>query len=288
MKKLYDAVERFSRLHPHFGVPGLMRYIVFGTAFVYLLGEFSSYGAISFLAFDWGQILRGEVWRLVTFLFLPAESNPLWLLLSLYFTYFIGTLLEREWGTAKFNLYYFSGAALTVLAGIISHYAFGYSAIYGTGYVTTAMFFAFAALYPDMTVLLLFIPLKVKWLAWFYAARFLLQMLVSLLHFDFVSALLPVVALLNFLVFFWEDLHCAASRRAGRVRHQTSPKTIQFKAAARAQQQKEAQQGSRHKCAVCGRTDADFPDLEFRYCSRCEGYHCFCTDHIFTHEHFTK
>ena len=287
MKKLHDAVERFARLHPRFGIPGLMRYIVFGTAFVYLLLQFSSYSAISFLAFDWGQILRGEIWRLVTFIFIPTSTSPLWLLLSLYFSYFIGNLLEREWGTPKFNLYYFSGVALTVLTGIISHYAFGYSGIYGTYYVSMSLFFAFAALYPNMQVLLLFIPIKVKWIAMLDAALFAFDILTSLLRFDLVNALLPVVALLNFLVFFWTDLQYAFSYRAGRARHQTSRQTIQFKSAVRAQKEREAERGYRHKCAVCGRTDTDSPDLEFRYCSRCAGYHCFCSDHIFSHEHFT-
>ena len=288
MKKLHDAVDRFAWNHPNFGIRGLIRYIVFGTAFVYLLLQFSSYSAIAFLAFDWGQILRGEVWRLVTFIFVPTDSSPLWLLLSLYFTYFIGNLLEREWGTAKFNLYYFSGVILTILTGIISHYAFGYSGIYGTYYVSMAMFLAFAALYPDMQVIFIVFPIKVKWIALLDVVLFAFEILTALLRLDFINALLPVVALLNFLVFFWTDLQSALGYQRSRARHQNSHQTIQFKSAVRQQRQKEADRGYRHKCAVCGRTDTDFPDLEFRYCSRCAGYHCFCSDHIFNHEHFTQ
>ena len=289
LKKLHDAVDRFAYTHPRFGIPGLIRYIVFGTAIVYLLLQFSSYSAISFLTFNWAMVLRGELWRLVTFIFVPGSTSPLWLLLSLYFTYFIGTLLEREWGTAKFNLYYFSGVVLTILTGIISHYAFGYSTISGTGYVTMAMFLAFAALYPDMQVLLFFfIPIKVKWIALVDVALFLLEILGALARLDLFGALLPVVALLNFLVFFWTDLVSALGYQRSRSRHQHSHQTIQFKSAVRAQRQKEADRGYRHKCAVCGRTDTDFPELEFRYCSRCAGYHCFCADHIFNHEHFTQ
>ena len=90
------------------------------------------------------------------------------------------------------------------------------------------------------------------------------------------------------MVFFWTAFTENLARKKGYVRHQTNPKTIRFKAAARQQQQKEAARGYRHKCAVCGRTDTENPDLEFRYCSRCAGYHCFCQDHIFSHEHFTE
>ena len=73
-----------------------------------------------------------------------------------------------------------------------------------------------------------------------------------------------------------------------RTRQRTSPQTIQFKKAAAAQQRKEKAQGYRHKCEVCGRTDTDYPDLQFRYCSRCVGYHCYCEDHIFNHTHITE
>ena len=97
-----------------------------------------------------------------------------------------------------------------------------------------------------------------------------------------------MVALLNFFVFFWTNITDEIAYRRGRTHHQSSHQTIQFKSAVRQQRKKEAERGYRHKCAVCGRTDADHPELEFRYCSRCAGYHCFCQDHIFNHEHFTE
>ena len=151
------------------------------------------------------------------------------------------------------------------------------------------MFFAFAVLYPDTQFLLFFfIPVKVKWLAWFDAAYFALQVLLSLLQGSLLGALLPVIAILNFIVFFWTNITDEIAWRRGRARHQTSHQTIQFKAAARQQKKREEERGYRHKCAVCGRTDTEWPELEFRYCSRCQGYHCFCQDHIFTHTHFTE
>jgi hypothetical protein len=92
---------------------------------------------------------------------------------------------------------------------------------------------------------------------------------------------LPVVALLNFAVFIWPEVHYLANR----TRQQYSPRTVQFKQAVK---QQEKEKGYHHKCAVCGRTDTDYPDLQFRYCSKCAGYHCFCQDHIFNHVHFTE
>ena len=292
LKKLNAAVDRFALSHPGFGVPGLMRYIVIGEAIVFLLSVFSNAQAVSFLAFDWYAILRGEVWRLVTFIFMPGYTSMgdvIWLFFFLYLYYMIGTTLEREWGTAKFTLYYLSGVVLTVLVAVVSSLLSGHDvAMMGTEYVNLSLFFAFAMLYPDTRFLLfLIIPVKVKWLAWLDAAFFAWAVLQNVLALDLAGALLPVVALLNFFVFFWTRITDEIAYRRGTARHQTAHRTIQFQTAARAQRRREARQGYRHKCEVCGRTDGDYPDLQFRYCSRCAGYHCFCEDHIFNHQHFT-
>lgn len=291
MNKLHDLSERFIRRYPNFGLPGLMRYIVIAQAVVYVLTVFSNATAVSFLAFRWQSILHGEIWRLVTFILMPGYtsfSDALWLLIFLYLYYMIGTSLEREWGTAKFNLYYLSGVVLTVLVGVISGLIAGDAWIIGTDYVNQSMFFAFAMLYPDIQFLVFFIiPVKVKWIAWLDAAFFGFSILSSAFRLNLAGALLPLIAILNFFVFFWPDITGWLNYRRQRAKHQTSPKTIHFRTAAREHQRKEARQGYRHKCEICGRTDADSPDLQFRYCSRCSGYHCFCQDHIFTHEHFT-
>ena len=289
MRKLNSAMERFALQHPNFGVTNLMLYIVIGNVAGFFLLRMAGGMAYYVLAFDWGQVLRGQVWRLVSFIFIPDSTQPFSLIISLYFTYFIGNMLEREWGTPKFNLYYLSGVLLTILTGIISHYAFGYGMILGTYYISMSMFLAFAALYPDAQLMLFFIiPLKAKWLAWADIALFAADVIGALVQGSYVRALLPVVALLNFLIFFWCEITDQIDRRRGYARHQNSHQTIQFKSAVRQQRRKEAQQGYRHKCSVCGRTDTEWPDLEFRYCSKCAGYHCFCIDHIYSHEHFKE
>ena len=289
MRKLNSAMERFALRHPNFGVPNLMLYIVIGNVAAFFLLRMTYYQAYAAMAFEWGSILRFQLWRLVSFIFIPQSTEPFSLILSLYFMYFIGSMLEREWGTPKFNLYYLSGVVLTILTGIISYYAFGAGVLTGTYYVNMSMFLAFAALYPDARLMLLYIiPVKAKWLALADLALFAVDVIAALLRGDWLSALLPVIALLNFLIFFWCEIVDQLDRRRAYARHRNSRQTIQFKSAVRQQRKKEAQQGYRHKCSVCGRTDTDCPDLEFRYCSRCAGYHCFCVDHIFNHEHFKE
>lgn len=283
-------MQRFCAAHPRFGIPNLMRIIVIGNVAVYvlmLLTQANDANALSFLTFNLNALLHGEVWRLVTFVFVPAYSSPFALLISLYFYYWIGSTLERQWGTAKFNLYYISGALLTVLGVVLASLITGnpYLTAAGTGYVNLSMFFAFAFLFPDTTVLLFFIlPVRMKWLAYLDGALFAFDIIKAIGAHNWAGVVLPIVALLNFAVFIWPEVHYLKER----AKYQNSRKTVQFRQAQQQQAKQAQQQGYRHKCAVCGRTDTDYPDLQFRYCSKCVGYHCFCQDHIFNHVHFTE
>lgn len=286
MKKIYDGVQRFCAAHPRFGISNLMRVIVAGNVAVYvlmLLTQSNDVNALNFLTFNLHALLRGEIWRLVTFVFVPAYSSPFSLLISLYFYYWIGSTLEREWGTARFNLYYWSGVLLTVIGALLaSAITGGNFAVAGTSYVNLSMFLAFALLFPNTQVLLMFIiPVKMKWLAYIDVGLFAAGIIRAILVRNWGGVILPVMALLNFLIFAWPTLQGWAQRQ----QYQHSRQAVNFKKAVHQQQK---QQGYHHKCAVCGRTDTDYPELQFRYCSKCVGYHCFCQDHIFSHVHFTE
>ncbi len=124
------------------------------------------------------------------------------------------------------------------------------------------------------------IPIKVKYLAYVDAALFVLGIVTT----SFPLNLLPVVAVLNYLVYCGDWLFDFF--RPSHVRQRQ--KTVNFKREARRIQREQANKPYHYKCAVCGRTDVDHPELEFRYCSRCVGYHCFCQDHINNHVHFTE
>ncbi len=285
MNKLSNAIDRFCIKHPYWGIPNLMRYIVIGTVAVYLLYLLTGYniGLYQLLAFSPYHILHGQVWRLVTFIFLPSTTSPISLILMLYFYYWIGGTLENQWGTPKFTIYYISGVVLTILGAVITTLITGNNtALMSTGYVNLSMFFAFAALYPDAQVLLFFfIPIKIKWLAYLDAAFFVINTASAIGQHDWGGAVTPVIAILNFLVFFWPYL--TGSLRRQRVR--SSRQATRFRQTVKASQQAKPYH---HKCAVCGKTDTDYPNMSFRYCSRCAGYHCYCEEHIFNHVHFTE
>ena len=273
MKKLYDGVQRFCAAHPRFGIPNLMRVIVIGYVAGYvlmLLTQANDANALSFLTFNLNALLHGEVWRLVTFVFVPAYSSPFALLISLYFYYWIGSTLERQWGTAKFNLYYISGALLTVLGVVLASLITGnpYLTAAGTGYVNLSMFFAFAFLFPDTTVLLFFIlPVKMKWLAYLDGALFAFDIIKAIGAHNWAGVVLPIVALLNFAVFIWPEVHYLKER----AKYQNSRKTVQFRQAQQQQAKQAQQQGYRHKCAVCGRTDTDYQKMHYRSCRISDG-----------------
>jgi hypothetical protein len=246
-------------------------------------------------------ILRGQVWRLVTFVFAPVSTGGsilltkvLFFALNTFFYYWIGTALERQWGTTRFSVFYLLGVVLNVVAGLLI-YAFmpitanllgGYYFETATmHYVNLSMFFSFATLYPDMQVMLYgIIPIKIKWLAWLDVALFAYDIIVSLVIRQWVTALMPIVAILNYFIFFWDDLTGTFRRGRDRVRRHTDPNVINFKKAQRQVQQNQ-QRGYLHKCAVCGVTDADDPNMEFRYCTKCNGYYCYCMNHINNHVH---
>lgn len=277
MRSLDSVLDRFCRKHPRFGIPNLMTVLVAGTAIVFLMDMFSGGMASGLLAFNSDAIFHHlQLWRLVTFVFVPLSNQIFSLVLSLYFYWWIGSTLEREWGTAKFNLFYLFGMLFNIILGLIM----GSVSI---TYLNLSMFFAFATLFPDMRVLLFFIiPVKIKWLAWVDAGFFALTIVVNLVHMNWLGALVPVVAVLNYLLFFWSDIMELLGRKRTRFQHQTSAQTVNFKKATKKAQQ---EKGYIHKCAVCGKTDTDYPDMEFRYCSQCNGYYCYCPEHLHNHVH---
>lgn len=282
LKSFDRALDRFCYKHPRFGIRNLMLYIVIGNIIVYLFSIMDTTNTfVYYLYFNPQLILQGQVWRLITFIFIPTTSGLLFVALMLYFYYFIGSTLEREWGSGKFTIYYIFGILLTIIYGFISGLLTnsGYMLL-DSSYINLSMFFAFAALFPETRVLLFFfIPIKIKWLAIVDAAFFAISMLIT----PFPLNLLPLVAVANFFLFCGNLVFGDAFRRA----RANNKNATQFRTAVHRAKYEEAQQPYRHKCAVCGRTDTEYPNLEFRYCSRCAGYRCFCSDHINNHVHFT-
>ncbi len=284
MKSIDSLLDRFCLNHPKLGIPNLMLYISIGNVVVLLLDMFSQYTFSFWLRLIPGAVFQGQIWRLVTFLFVPVNENLLWFVITVLLYYSIGTSLERTWGTTKFTVYYLLGAAMNLAVGLVMGLlGFAWMETANMYYLNMSLFLAYATLYPDAAFILYFIiRVKAKWLAWADGVFLALAVVGSLLDRNIPMALMPILAVLNYLLFFWSDLMELLNRGQRRVRHQTSRQTVNFKQATRRAQQ---QKGYIHKCAVCGKTDTEFPDEEFRYCSKCNGYYCYCTEHLSDHVH---
>ena len=296
MRALSRAIDKFCARHRRFGIPKLMRYIVFISAAIYIIHMMDRTNTLlPLLGFHPGLIISGQIWRLVTWVFLPLNDNIIFTALMLYFYYFIGSTLEREWGTSKFTVFYLSGLVLNIIYGLLSWFILrqSMSALldllwFGRvwlvpNFLNLSMFFAFAALFPDNRVMLFFfIPIKMKWMALINACFFLYSILSDVIAGQYAIAFLPLVAILNFLIICGGDLLDYARP----IRARSSQQTINFRKAAEKARREYDDKHYRHKCSVCGKTDTEYPDMEFRYCSRCSDYHCFCIDHINNHVHF--
>ncbi len=276
MRDPMNKIERFCYNHPYFGIKNLMLYITIANVAFWVMSAINPL-FLSYLSFDASLILRGQVWRLITFMLYPPSTGLL-AFIVFYFYYWIGNTLEQYWGTGQFTIYFFSGVILTIIYGFIIYFATGMVIRLDSNYIYLSMFFSFASMFPDTTVLLFyFIPVKMKYLAIVDAVFFAISVLMN----PFPLNLLPVVAVLNFFIF------CGGSLLRNRPAR-TSKSTINFRRESRRIRREQESKLYTHKCAVCGRTDVDHPELEFRYCSRCQGYHCFCSDHINNHIHFTE
>jgi len=267
----------------------MMLYIVLITAGVYVgilaseLGGSAGSSLYYLLPFHPVLIAQGQIWRIITWVFIPIDQNILWFAISLYFYYFIGSTLEREWGAGKFTIFYASGVLLNLIYGFIMWFAFRSPVMITPTFLNLSMLFAFATLFPDVVIRLFFvIPLKIKWLALFNAVFFVISIVQSIIANNFFLAFLPLVAILNYLLMCGHELISYIQP----YKMRSSPQVVNFKKAAKQVKRDLADKPYRHKCAVCGKTDTEYPDLEFRYCSRCNGYHCFCIDHINNHIHF--
>lgn len=292
MEKLSQLITKFCYKHQRLGVVGLMRYIVFANVLVYLMDLFSNGTFSSLLSFNPYLVFhQGQVWRLVTFVAVPSNASGgslgiLFFAISTLCYYFIGSALERQWGSTRFTVFYAMGVLLSALGGLIlwGFYAQFPVVTASMYYVNLSLFFAIATTFPNLQFYFYFIiPVKAKWMGWFSGGLFAYDVCSLLLDGYFVSALVPILALFNYFLFFWDQISrfLSGGGRSSSPQQQRS-NTINFNKAAKEVQQRK---GYLNKCEICGKTDTSHPDMDFRYCSKCQGVHCYCMDHINNHQH---
>lgn len=261
-------LDKLERSIGRFTIRNLMAYIVGITGVVYALAYFDTSGiVIGKLMLIPELVKRGEVWRLITYIFIPPATSIFWILFTLYFYYMVGSALEHEWGSFRFNVFYFTGMIGTTVAAFIT----GYGAT--SAYLNLSLFLAFARLYPDFELLLFFfIPVKVKYLAMLDWAFFAFTVLMG----DRSSRIIAIVSIANYFLFFGRDIitRTKSSRQVYNNRrrfHSDIPRNFTI-----------------HRCTICGKTEKDDPNMDFRYCPQCEGDYEYCMDHVRGHQHIAK
>ena len=291
MKNLRRQFDLYCYNNRHKGIPNLMLYIVIGTGVVYFMSQMAgNYLLYNLLMFDREAILHGQIWRLFTYPLTYNAGNVFLMLISCMCYYSIGRAMENIWGTLRFNLFYLTGV---VMMDVYCMLFGGRADVY---YLNMSLFLSYATLFPDAGFLLFFIiPIK----AWIFALIDLVNVAIGLLANPFPYNFFSVISLANYFLFFGKDVLNVIplswrmnARRLFKKKpakasqsSQPRPKVIPFDAGSYEASKAAPKAPYTHRCTVCGRTDVDSPELEFRYCSRCRGYYCYCEDHISNHSH---
>ncbi len=291
-----NFMNEMERKFGKYAVPNLTFYIIglFITGYLLQLMSLTGLNLTQYLTLDPYRILHGaQIWRLFSWVLIPPARLSIFTIITLFFYFFIGTTMERTIGTFRYNVFIFGGFLLMILAAFATYGVYflvlggnvqmlevlmaSLSRVFYTYYLQEAVFLIFAICYPDMQILLYFIiPVKVKYIGIFYAAFLGFQAVYDgIIGGNYAVLFAILFQFINVALFYLQTgklnhlkPHEAKRRETYKQSVKMTPRGI-----------------TRHKCAVCGRSEEDDPNLEFRFCSKCNGNYEYCQDHLFTHQH---
>ncbi|MCR5654268.1 MAG: rhomboid family intramembrane serine protease [Lachnospiraceae bacterium] len=300
MPWLYKMEQKYGK----YAIPNLTLYVIICYAVGYMIQLSASLNPViatlySYITLNPYKILHGQVWRLVSWLLIPPGDLSILTLVVLYCYYSIGTLLERTWGTFRYNVFIFSGIIFTIIGSfvvllvlsvialpsggdmeVVAQLMSSMDSMFSTYYVSMSIFLAFAITYPDMRMLFMFIiPIKCKVLGIIYVIMMAYQIIMAF-HINLIYGIVTLsvigFSLLNVLVFFIITRKGFRTPQQFKRQQNFKKRTMQPKGV------------TRHKCAICGRSEESDPGEEFRFCSKCEGNYEYCSKHIYTHVHVKR
>lgn len=287
-------LDKLEKLFHGKAIHNLMLYMIGG----YIIGYMLQFGSritnvdfISYITLEPAYVIhKFQIWRVLTWIIIPPTTSIFWAFFMFLFLYYIGASLENVWGAFRFNAYIFGGILFTIIGAFVEygifalagHNAVGIGNFISTYYIYLSIFLAASASFPDMEVRLYFlIPIKIKWMGILYGVILGYEIISNITRGMWYISVPIICSLLNFLIFFLstrnyrnispKEIH----RRNEFKRNATPPRT----------HMRDGSPISRHKCAVCGRTELTNPELEFRFCSKCKGNYEYCSEHLFTHQH---
>ena len=289
-----NFLNNMERKFGKYAIRNITVYIIGLYIFGYIL-QFAPFkvNITNYLTLDPYLILHGQIWRLVTWILIPPQALSIWIFFTLYLYYFMGTTMERTIGTFRYNVFIFGGIIFMILSAFLTYLVYYFitggneqllaalmytlSGVFSTYYIQEAVFLIFAICYPDIQLLLMFIiPIKVKYLGILYAGMLAFSAIYNgLIGRNYAIFFAVFFQFLNVFLFYLS---------LGRLSH-LRPKEIKRRQEFNRGVKMRPQGVTRHKCAVCGRTEETNPELEFRFCSKCNGNYEYCQDHLFTHQH---
>ncbi len=285
-----NFVNELERKFGKYAIPNLSLYIIglYVVGYVLQLAP-SKLNFTALLTLNPALVLQGQVWRILSWILIPPSGFSILIFITLIFYYFIGNTMERTMGTFRYNLFIIGGMLFMIIGAFLSYvvyklaapeyvdvYMYYFSSQFSTYYLQQTVFLAFAILYPDMSVLLMFIiPIKVKYLGILYGGIMVYDCIVGITTQNYCIFFAVGSQLLNLLLFWIQT---------GKLSH-LKPKEAMRRADYKRNVKMAPKGVTRHKCAVCGRTEVTDPNLEFRFCSKCNGNYEYCQEHLFTHQH---
>ena len=295
-----NFINKLERKWGKYAINNLIVYVLAAYAIGYVILMFSP-ELYNMLTLNPALICKGQIWRLFTWICTIPQELDIFVIFMFMFYYWIGTTLERYWGTFRYNMYMISGwffqtvGAMVIYLLTLAITGDGVNLAMDTYYINLASFLAFATIFPDTQVMfMMIIPIKMKWLAIadivLIGYNFIQNLSVVLRYSSSEIYILTgglatqdtyiavcvsiVISLLNFILFYF------GTRKHKRY----TPNEVRRRRSYQ-RQVKHTSGITKHKCAICGRTENDGDGLVFRFCSKCQGNYEYCQDHLFTHEH---
>ena len=278
-------LTKLERKYGKFAIPNLTIILIVFFVIGYCI-QFQP-DAVSMINLNPELVLQGQVWRLITWIFMTPDQISIFVIITIMFYFHVGRTLENVLGDFFYTLYIVSGIVFTATGIMLTYIVLkllgmeemaAFFTTYSntsTYYLCMSMYLAYAFMFPDRQVLLYFIiPIRIKWLGYLYIAYIIYDILIYGLIGYYAGMVAIIVSILNYILFYILVKGKGAISPAHRKRKKQYKREV-----------RQTQILTRHKCAICGQTEEDNPSLEFRYCSRCNGNYEYCQNHLFTHEH---
>lgn len=281
-----DFMTKLERKYGKFAISNLTVILIVCFILGYFIQIFQP-SAIGMINLNPEKVMQGQIWRLLTWILMPPRSLSVLIIITLMFYFHIGRTLENVWGDFRYTIYILSGIIFTDI-GVVGSYLvmklcglddfaslFALYSDTSTYYLCMSMYLAYAFMFPDRQVLLYFIiPIKIKWIGYLYIAYIVYDVLLFGYIGYYPGMVTIIMSVFNYILFYF----LMKGKNRVSATHRKRKKTYK-------REVRETQILTRHKCAICGQTEEDNPNLEFRYCSRCNGNYEYCQNHLFTHEH---